>query len=113
MLSIALSALASIPFFYIKDINSLCFALFCSGATCAPTLIIASALVESIIPEKQLTEGISWVMTGLNLGVSFGYALTSPLIDQYGADAGFVVAIIAGLSSIIVTIATYKKFITK
>lgn len=108
LLVLGLAALTSLPFLYIINLTTLCIALFCSGATCAPTLIIATSLVEKIVPEKQLTEGISWTTTGLNLGTSLGYMLTSYIIDANGASSGFRAAIIAGFLAFIVTLFAFK-----
>ncbi|WJW79687.1 MFS transporter [Bartonella sp. TP] len=109
LLTLGCSAIATLPFLYIVNLTSLCIALFCSGAACAPTLIIATSLVEKIAPEKQLTEGISWAITGLNLGTSLGYTLTSYLIDTGGASRGFSAAIIAGFLSFIVALFAFKQ----
>lgn len=109
LLAIAIAAIATIPFLFIHNIFTLCFALFCSGASCAPTIIIATALVEHTIPEKKLTEAISWVMTGLNLGTSCGYAVVSPLLDRYGSFSGFAITVCAGFCSLIIALICFKS----
>lgn len=109
LFSIIFTALATLPFLIITNFSFLCFAAFCTGATCAPTLIIAVALVEDIIPEKKLTEGISWIISGLNLGTSLGYAAVSPLLDNYGSSKGFTIVTVAGFLSLLITSLTYKK----
>lgn len=109
LIAISIAAISTLPFLFIQNMFTLCFALFCSGATCAPTIIIATALVEDIIPEKKLTEAISWIITGLNLGVSAGYACVSPLLDNYGSSKGFAITVIAGFLSLIIVSAFFKK----
>ena len=109
LIAISIAAISTIPFLFIQSMFTLCFALFCSGATCAPTIIIATALVEDIIPEKKLTEAISWIITGLNLGVSAGYACVSPLLDNYGSSKGFAITVIAGFLSLFIVSVFFKK----
>jgi MFS family permease len=59
-------------------------------------MIIAMALVESNVPGHRLTEGLTWLVTGLGAGVAAGAALAGWVVDHYGVRAGFWTAVGAG-----------------
>jgi len=78
------------------NIFGLSLAVFVAGLFFAPTLIVAMALVERIVPPAKLTEGLTWLVTGLSIGVAIGAASSGWLVDAFGARSGFWVAIAAG-----------------
>ncbi len=59
-------------------------------------MIIAMALVESSVPGHRLTEGLTWLVTGLGAGVAAGAALAGWVVDHHGVGAGFWTAVCAG-----------------
>ncbi|HEY6739885.1 MAG TPA: hypothetical protein VI076_13660, partial [Actinopolymorphaceae bacterium] len=62
----------------------------------SPTLIAGIAVVQETVPAGRLSEGMSWVTSGLVAGVALGAALTGQVIDVAGASAAFWVAVGAG-----------------
>lgn len=71
--------------------------LFLAGVSFAPTMVIAMKLGTIIVPAAQMTEGLTWMTTGISIGVAFGGAVSGLFIDAHGAQAGFAAAIAAGL----------------
>lgn len=69
---------------------------FVVGLGVAPTLITASEVIKQIVDPVVLTEGLAWLVTGLNLGYGAGSALVGHVADAYGPRAGFLVAVAAG-----------------
>ena len=59
------------------------------GATVAPTLINGNTLLERMVPRERLTEGLSWMGTGLGIGVAVGSGIAGPVIDARGYTGGF------------------------
>lgn len=55
----------------------------------------------------MLTEGFTWLITGLAVGVALGSAGVGMIIDTYGIDTGFLLAIGAGVSVLLIAIAGY------
>nr|WP_068159057.1 MFS transporter [Rhodococcus phenolicus] len=68
-----------------------------AGITISPTMIVTMSLVERVVPAERLTEGITWTVTGLGVGVAAGSALVGQVIDRSGTSAGIGVALAAGL----------------
>ena len=74
----------------------LALALFVSGAAISPTFITAFGLVERLVPAAKLTEGITWVMTGIGIGMAIGSFASGWVIDAFGPSQGFWVSVAAG-----------------
>ncbi|MFC7471289.1 hypothetical protein ACFQVA_32920 [Actinomadura keratinilytica] len=52
-------------------------------------MITTMALVEQHVPRAKLTEGMTWVSTGLAVGVALGSSVSGWVIDAAGAKAGY------------------------
>ncbi|HCT06036.1 MAG TPA: hypothetical protein DIW86_11795 [Pseudomonas sp.] len=90
------TALTTLPLLLVTNILGLAVAVFISGLFFAPTLIVSMALVERVVPPSRLTEGMTWLITGLSIGVAIGAASSGWMIDHFGAPSGFWVALAAG-----------------
>jgi MFS family permease len=66
---------------------------FVLGLGIAPALITMFGLVQQVVPARSLTEGLSWIGTGLNVGYGAGAAGVGGLTAQHGARAAFLVVI--------------------
>lgn len=106
--SLAVTVL-SIPLLLVGNIAGLAAAYILAGATIAPTLIIATALVEQIVPPEKLTEGMTLTVTGLGVGVALGSALAGQLIDRYGVSSAYTLAVGAAVTASIVTACLFVK----
>ena len=89
--------ISSIPLITVWDITSLSTIVFIAGFFFSPTMIIAMSLVEEAVPEDQLTEGLTWLISGLGIGVALGAAFAGMVIDAFDISSGFMIAIIASL----------------
>ncbi|MBV7264241.1 MFS transporter [Photobacterium sp. WH77] len=102
------TAAMTLPLFYVYDIATLSASVFAAGIFFAPTMIIAMGLVESIVPSSKLTEGLTWMITGLGIGVAMGAAVAGWVIDEFGVKAGFMVTIASGMTVLLIAIACYR-----
>ncbi|HEU5268846.1 MAG TPA: MFS transporter [Jatrophihabitans sp.] len=84
-----------LPLLYLAatDVRSLAAYTFVIGLGIAPTLIGCFSLVDELVPAGSLTEGLTWVITGLSVGYGAGAALVGGIADRYGAHAAFGVPI--------------------
>jgi MFS family permease len=67
------------------------------GLGIAPMLITAFGLIAQIVPERSLTEGLAWLITGLSVGYGIGAVIVGRLADRDGAHTAFSVSAVAGL----------------
>ena len=102
------TALTMVPLMWADSIATLAGALFVAGLFFAPTLITAMGLVENIVPPAKLTEGLTWMITGLGMGVALGAVLGGWVIDAYGAQAGFGVSLAAGGVMLLFAVLGYR-----
>jgi len=69
------------------------------GLGIAPTLIGAFGLVDQIVPTSSLTEGLTWIGTGLSVGYGLGAAVVGGLADRHGARFAFSLPVGCALAS--------------
>jgi MFS family permease len=75
---------------------------FAAGLAIAPVLVAGMSLVESRAPRAALTEALTWVVTGLVLGVTAGSATAGWAVDHWGAESAFAVpALAAALAAVL------------
>ncbi|SDZ66249.1 MFS transporter [Pseudomonas sp. NFIX28] len=103
------TAVTTLPLLLASDILGLSLTVFVAGLFFAPTLIVAMALVENIVPAARLTEGLTWLITGLSIGVAIGAASSGWLVDAFGARSGFWVALAAGAVVFAVALQSYGR----
>lgn len=101
--------LSIVPMWWVSGVYSLAFVVFISGLFFAPTMIIAMSLVENIVPPNRLTEGMTWLLAGLNIGVAIGAMMTGKMVDTYGLNAGYLVAIVGGTLVVLSTALSYVQ----
>ncbi|MGI8665910.1 MAG: MFS transporter [Jatrophihabitans sp.] len=94
--SVAFGLLSSL-FFLATSIRVLALFAGLVGLGTAPTLIAAFGLIDSIAPAKSLTEGLTWIGTGLSVGYGLGAALVGGIADRHGAHAAFLVPLCCAL----------------
>ncbi|MGH8823295.1 MAG: MFS transporter [Jiangellaceae bacterium] len=97
-------AAALLPLPFVGSVPVLAVVMFLAGLAISPTLIAGFSLVEAEVPASRLTEGLAWISTALNIGVSMGAAVAGPVIDRAGASPGFVVAVSCGLLATVVCV---------
>lgn len=103
------TAVTTLPLLLASNILGLSLAVFVAGLFFAPTLIVAMALVERIVPPARLTEGLTWLVTGLSIGVAIGAAGSGWLVDTFGARSGFWLAIAAGAVVLGAAVQSYRR----
>jgi len=90
------TAIATIPLILVTNLSALSAAVLLAGFFFAPTMIVAMSLIERHVSESQLTEGMTWLLAGLNVGVALGAAIAGQVVDSNGSQVGFYVALCAG-----------------
>jgi predicted MFS family arabinose efflux permease len=106
--SLALAAVMS-PLPFIDGLWLLGGALFVAGFAISPTLVATVSLVDNTVPSRRLTEGITWVTTGLGIGVAAGAAIAGRLIDAHGAGPAYWVSTASGALAALVAWTTRTR----
>ncbi|AKC78184.1 MFS transporter [Xanthomonas arboricola] len=103
------TAATTLPLLLVGSIAALAGAVLVAGLFFAPTMIVAMSLVERLVPEHRLTEGMTWLLAGLNVGVALGAAASGQVVDDGGARAGFTVALCAGAVVLLVALWGHQR----
>ncbi|MDR6815161.1 MFS family permease [Neorhizobium sp. 2083] len=90
------AAVTTLPMPFVGSLWGLTLVVFLAGSAISPTFISAMTLIERIVPSSQVTEGITYAMTGMSIGFAAGSSLAGWTIDAYGASNGFWVAVAGG-----------------
>ena len=99
--------LTTLPPLVVWNVGGLAVALFLAGGAISPTFITAFGLIERLVPGGKLTEGITWAMTGIGLGMALGSIGSGYVIDAFGAQNGFWISVVAGLFALFIVIYGY------
>lgn len=102
-------AVSMIPLLLVGNLPLLAVALFLAGLSIAPTMITTMSLIEEHVPRAKLTEGMTWVSTGLAVGVALGSSVAGWVIDAAGARAGYGVPVVAGAVAVVVGFLGYRR----
>ncbi|MBB4403679.1 MULTISPECIES: MFS transporter [Rhizobium/Agrobacterium group] len=101
LIAVSVLALTALPLLVANtSVALLAFAVFLSGVAISPIFITSFGLIERRVPESMLTEGVTWVMTGIGIGMALGAFVSGWVIDNFGPDNGFWVSVAASLSTV-------------
>lgn len=101
------TALATVPMLFAFDVITLSLAVLVAGVFFAPTMIVSMGLVETAVSSSKLTEGLTWLITGLGIGIAIGAAMSGWVVDTLGIQAGFFVSLGAGGGVLLVAVYGY------
>ncbi|MFF5531930.1 MFS transporter [Streptomyces cinerochromogenes] len=109
LLGVAAMAVSMIPLLLVGNLPLLAVALFVAGLSIAPTMITTMSLIEEHVPRARLTEGMTWVSTGLAVGIAVGSSVAGWVIDAAGARAGYGVPAVSGAVAVVVGFLGYRR----
>lgn len=102
MIAVTVLAITAVPLLFAStSVALLATAVFVSGIAISPTFITAFGLIERRVPESMLTEGVTWVMTGIGIGMALGAFVSGWVVDTYGPANGFWVSVVAAVAAML------------
>lgn len=104
------TALTTLPLLLVDSIPTLAASVFIAGLFFAPTMIVAMSLIERAVPQSQLTEGMTWLLAGLNVGVAAGAFASGHVVDLAQASAGFGVTLCGAALVLLSALVAYRSF---
>ncbi|WDZ76318.1 hypothetical protein PWG15_17210 [Ensifer adhaerens] len=96
LIGAGMTAASTLPLLFAGGIGGLAVMMFISGVFFTPTMIVAVSIGEVAVPPSKLTEGLTWLTTGLGIGVAAGAAMPGAVVARFGVQAGFTIALAAG-----------------
>ncbi|MFD7166558.1 MFS transporter [Streptomyces violascens] len=89
---------------------ALAAALLCAGAATAPTMVTGMTLVQRLTPEGRLNEGMTLAVTAILGGIAAGSAIGGQVIDQAGAEMGYLIPVCAAAVALVVSAAGSGRY---
>ena len=105
LIALGVLAVTAWPLPFVGNVPMLALAVFASGVAISPTFITAFGLIERRVPAAMLTEGITWVMTGIGIGMALGSFVSGWVVDTFGPGNGFWVSVIAAALAFLTVLA--------
>jgi MFS family permease len=99
LVAVSTLLVTTFPLLAVDTVPTLAAAIFLSGIAVSPTFITAFGLVEQRVPPTLLTEGVTWVGTGIGVGMALGSFVAGGTVDTFGARSGFLVSVAAAMAS--------------
>jgi MFS family permease len=104
-LVLVLLTLLILPLLVIENVWVMVPFVVVAGLSLSPSLISSFTLAELLVPQSAVTEAFTWIGTALGLGVAVGASLAGLVVDEVGANASFLVAVVpAGLAALVVAL---------
>jgi MFS family permease len=79
--------------------------IFLCGMTIAPSLIAGYSLLESTSLPGRATEAMSWLSTGISVGVACGSTAAGFVLDAFGPRWGYAFAGASGVAAVLIYLA--------
>jgi MFS family permease len=79
--------------------------IYLCGLTIAPTLIAGYSLLESTARPGRATEAMSWLSTGISVGLAIGATAVGFILDAFGPRWGYAFAAAAGVTATLIYLA--------
>ncbi|MDG4891390.1 MFS transporter [Mesorhizobium sp. WSM4887] len=111
-IAVAVIALTTLPLLFADTVPTLALAVFVSGVAISPTFITAFGLIERHVPPAMLTEGVTWVATGIGIGMALGSFAAGWMVDTFGPQNGFWVSVAAGSVALVTVLAGQCRLAT-
>ncbi|MBM6979226.1 MAG: MFS transporter [Actinomyces succiniciruminis] len=76
-----------------------------TGMAIAPTVTTGNTITQVSVAPSQLTEGLAWVGTAMNIGVSLGSMFGGHAIDAAGSHGGYLLVAAMGWLAVVMCLA--------
>jgi MFS family permease len=97
--TLTLTVLGVATFWAQPNLVTLTCCIYLCGLTIAPTLIAGFSLLEAQAKPGRLTEAMSWLSSGIGVGLAAGASVVGFILDAHGARVGYVFAAACGVAS--------------
>jgi predicted MFS family arabinose efflux permease len=97
--TLVLTVLGVATFWAQPNLVTLTCGIYLCGLTIAPTLIAGFSLLEAQAKPGRRTEAMSWLSSGIGVGLAAGASVVGFILDAYGPRVGYAFAAACGAAS--------------
>jgi MFS family permease len=107
--TLSLTVAGVCTFWAIPNLAVLTVVIFLCGLTIAPSLIAGFSLVESTARPGRATEAMTWLSTGLSVGVACGAGAAGFILDAFGPRGGYAAAAASGVAAALIYLGGLRR----
>jgi predicted MFS family arabinose efflux permease len=107
--TLTLSVAGVCTFWAMPDLLVLTCMIYLCGMTIAPTLIAGYSLMESQALPGRTTEAMSWLSTGISVGVASGATAAGFVLDAFGPRWGYAFAACCGTTAVLLCLGGLRR----
>jgi MFS family permease len=107
--TLTLTVLGVATFWAQPNLVTLTCGIYLCGLTIAPTLIAGFSLLEAQARPGRRTEAMSWLSSGIAVGVAIGASVVGFVIDAHGPRFGYAFAALCGAASAATCLAGLRR----
>ena len=111
-LTLVLTVTGVATFWAQPNLITLTCGIYLCGLTIAPTLIAGFSLLEAQAKRGRRTEAMSWLSSGISVGVAAGASVVGFIIDAHGPRLGYAFAAACGVASAVTCLAGLRRLRT-
>ena len=100
--TLSLTVAGVCTFWAMPNLLVLAIVIYLCGLTIAPTLIAGYSLLESTALPGRATEAMSWLGTGISVGVALGATAAGFILDALGPRWGYAYAAASGVTTVVI-----------
>ena len=108
-LTLTLTVLGVATFWAQPNLVTLTCGIYLCGLTIAPTLIAGFSLLEAQARPGRRTEAMSWLSSGIAVGMAVGASVVGFVIDAHGPRLGYAFAALCGAASAVTCLAGLRR----
>ena len=107
--TLSLTVAGVCTFWAMPDLLVLAIVIYLCGLTIAPTLIAGYSLLESTALPGRATEAMSWLGTGISVGVALGATAAGFILDALGPRWGYAFAAASGVTTVVIYLSGLRR----
>ena len=100
--TLPLTVAGGCTFWAMPNLLVLTLVIFLCGMTIAPSLIAGYSLLEATARPGRATEAMSWLSTGISVGLACGSTAAGFILDAFGPRWGYAFAAAAGVTAALI-----------
>ena len=107
--TLSLTVAGVCTFWAMPNLLVLAIVIYLCGLTIAPTLIAGYSLLEATALPGRATEAMSWLGTGISVGVALGATAAGFILDALGPRWGYAFAAASGVTTVVIYLSGLRR----
>jgi MFS family permease len=110
--TLALTVAGVCTFWAMPDLLVLAAVIYLCGLTIAPTLIAGYSVVALSARPGRATEAMTWLSTGIEVGLACGATAAGFILDAFGPRWGYAFAAASGAAAVLIYVSGLRRLST-